>query len=526
MKSIFLKSSNIGLFLALGLFLLSRAGLADGVVTNGTTMKVHSGTYFIESGGRSIQANAVFDIWGNATINGLLSNLGDYNGLIIESDINGTGSLIYNNGNPEATIERYLTDAMWHMVGPPVSNVLTGQYFFNYSPTVWLKDYDEPTDTYNYITSLTLSMPRGKGYAFWVGESKTDVVIEIQGESHASNFILTTSTNPALEFTNLSHGYNLIANPFTSAIDWDNPNWTLTDMEESIWVWDPSTENFKTRNTSQFGDMENGIIPSSQGFFIRTTTSTASITIPTEAKTHNDQALYKSTSAIKSELSYIVLQVFNVNLDSVTDEVWVGFHENASEEFDNGLDISKLMGNETSPQLYLQEDRHLFTIDILPELNGQSRTVALKFRAPEDGAYILNLEEIQYMEGVQIFLEDLKEGSFTNIKENNSIKFNANKDDVDDRFLLHFNPTVTPTHFADNSEPNIYSFNRAVYISLNKEWAKQAKTVLIYDISGRLLYTQKLPAGSFHKIPTAIPQQAIVVKLLFQNQNFTKKLML
>ena len=525
MRSPYLKI-NIRTFLLFGFLILTWIAYADGVIHNGTTMKVHSGTFFIESGNRTVQNNALFDIWGCSTINGILVNSGDYQSIIIESDVNGTGSLIYNSGNPDLTVERYLNDAKWHMISPSTNNVLTGQYFFNNSPTVWLKDYNEADDTYNYITSLTLGMPRGKGYAFWVGESKTNVVIEIHGQASPTEFTLNSSSSPALEFTNSSHGYNLIGNPFTSAIDWDNPNWTMSNMEESIWVWDPSTGNFKTRNSSQIGDMPNGIIPSSQGFFIRATSSTASITVPTEAKLHNSQALYKTQSSTLNDLSYIVIQVYEVGLDSVTDQVWVGFHENASNDFDNGLDISKLMGDATSPQLYLQEDRHLYTADLLPELHGEAKTVALKFRAPHTNNYILDVKKIENLDGVQIFIEDLIEDTYTNIKEQNKIKFSADKQDSDNRFVIHFNPALTLNNNINIQDPLIYSNKKSIYLSLNKPWSNKNKTVSIYDVTGRLLLIKNLTASSFYKIPTSIQPQTVIIKLQFEDRSFTKKLML
>jgi hypothetical protein len=500
--------------------------MADGVITNGTTIKVHSGTYFIESGNRTIQNNALFDIWGYSTINGLLLNSGDYQSLIIESDINGTGSLIYTSGTPQATVERYLIDDMWHMIGPPTDNVLTQQYFFNYSPSVWIKDYNEFDDTYNYITSLSVPMQRGKGYAYWVGASKTDVITEIHGPLGASNFSVNSGTNPAMEFTDINHGYNLIANPYASAIEWDGTNWSMTNMEETIWVWDPlySGGSFRFKSSSGTGNtMTSGIIPSSQGFFIRAQASNASLTIPASSRIHSSQALYKSESDIQEEMSYIALRVV---LNDYWDDITVGFSSETTDDFDNGIDVTKLFGNDDVPQLYLQEERTLLSVDIFEELNTSSRTVALKLRAPQTDTYLINLREIQNMGGVQIYLEDLQNGNYTNLKEQPTYKFSANADDNDSRFLLHFNPTVLSTNDIDPSDPNIYSFNRAVYISLNSYWANQAKTVFIYDITGRLLYTSKYTVGDFYKIPSPVYNQALIIKLQFHNQSFTKKLML
>jgi len=507
------------------LLAVTKSGFADGVISNGTTMKVHSGTYFNESGNRNIQIGAVLDIWGNTTIQGILNNLGDYSGIIIESNINGTGSLIYNSGTPEATIERYLTDNCWHMIGPATDNVLSGQYFFNNSPMVWIKKYVEATDNYEYITGLNIPLQRAKGYAYWIDNSKSDVLTEIQGSLSATTLVLSSSSSPAIEYSN--QGFNLIANPYSSAIDWDNPNWEFTNMEESIWVWDPLDNggNFKSRNSAGLGEMANGIIPSSQGFFVKAISSNPSITIPSAAKTHNDQSFYKSQSSIKDLLSYLVLEVKKGNY---WDKVWLGFSEQATEGFDNGLDISKLMGEATAPQLYLvEQDDLVLSINLLPELNnGESRSVAMSFEAKENGMHQFKISYQQNMEGVQVFLEDLKYDVLTELFLDEEISLFASVNDDYNRFILHFNPINTQINISLDESSQIYSNHRAVYISLSEQLTMQSKTIYIYDITGRLIYTENLEAGSFHKIPLQIHHQSVIVKLQFPQKTITKNLII
>lgn len=524
MRTVFSRFGFIGRFLLLLLSLCHTPVFADGVVTNGTYLKVQSGTYFVESGNRSIQVNAVFDIWGYATINGLLSNLGDFSNIIVESDITGTGSLIYNSGTPQATVERYLTDGMWHMVGPPTDNVLTGQYFFNNNPLVWLTKYNESNDTYEYITSLTQSMPRGKGYSFWVDVSKSDVITQIHGNLGSDSFVLNNSSSPALQWTDALHGYNLISNPFSSAINWAPPNWTFNNMEESIWVWDPSSGNFKTKNSAGVGDLPNGIIPSSQAFFIRTLSSAAEFTIPASAKMHDDQNLYKATQNIIDDLEYITLEIHEQGLEDHTDEIWVGFHNNASEDFDNGLDISKLKGDETSPQLYLQEGRLLLTADILPLLNSEPRIVSILFEPPHHSNYQLILNEIEGLVGTQIILEDLFTGQLQDLQDDQLYKFGANMSDIKHRFNLHFNPLATINNDYSDNSVLIYSNKNEIYFSFSESLSNENKEIKIFNIQGQLIYSERISNCQFHRITAPVATQTLIVKVDFPNYSVTKKL--
>jgi len=81
---------------------------------------------------------------------------------------------------------------------------------------------------------------------------------------------------------------------FPLPIDWESGTWTRTNMELTMWVWDNGSDNYLYQTTAGGGDMDNGIIPVGQGFFVRSNNDGVSVlTIPADARTHNTQAFYK-----------------------------------------------------------------------------------------------------------------------------------------------------------------------------------------------------------------------------------------
>jgi hypothetical protein len=64
-------------------------------------------------------------------------------------------------------------------------------------------------------------------------------------------------------------GFNLLANPTASFIDFFSPSgWTKTNIDNTIYVWDPETNAFLTHN-GVLGTLENGRIAPYQAFWVK-----------------------------------------------------------------------------------------------------------------------------------------------------------------------------------------------------------------------------------------------------------------
>ena len=82
-------------------------------------------------------------------------------------------------------------------------------------------------------------------------------------------------------------GFNLIANPTASMIDFYSPTgWNKTNIDNTIYVWDPASGSFLTHNGT-LGTLENGRIAPYQAFWVKTNGTNPILQITgNEAKTN------------------------------------------------------------------------------------------------------------------------------------------------------------------------------------------------------------------------------------------------
>ncbi len=95
-------------------------------------------------------------------------------------------------------------------------------------------------------------------------------------------------------------GWNLIGNPFGATIDWDDgANWTKTNIESTIYVWDPAANGgngeYLTWNGTT-GTLGTGLIAPFQGFWVKASTSSPVLKVTTAAKTTGGAFLRKEAN--------------------------------------------------------------------------------------------------------------------------------------------------------------------------------------------------------------------------------------
>ena len=244
--------------------------------------------------------------------------------LTLKSLARGTARVVsHATGSVTGTVnvERYInTDnkaKQWRMLGFPFSTNLLisaiggmGKEFSASTKTMMY--FVEGNDDARYGNSGT----RNAGYQPYAGTSEnilplTGVMAWLFGPSGTtastgtmSDSITITSAGTLYETgadvsVPLSYtsgkGWNLVANPFASNIDWTAI--TKTAVEGSVYRWSPHAADWTSHNgTSGTGPVTtDAIIESGTAFFVRSTGSTPSLTIPQSAKT--------STSTIYTHLS-------------------------------------------------------------------------------------------------------------------------------------------------------------------------------------------------------------------------------
>ncbi|MDD2813587.1 MAG: T9SS type A sorting domain-containing protein [Bacteroidales bacterium] len=167
--------------------------------------------------------------------------------------------------------------------------------------------------------NFTDAITTGRGYYFYIfngagiitGGTYPDVLplqMSLQGQEtsltggvysyslsyHERNHSSQTPQNTAtyLDLNSDDAGWNLIGNPTASTLNWDDDGWTKTNVDNTLYIWDPSTNQFLTWNGS-VGSLTNGLIAPYQAFWVRANNSTPELSFTQDAKS-SGATFYKS----------------------------------------------------------------------------------------------------------------------------------------------------------------------------------------------------------------------------------------
>lgn len=440
------------------------------------------------------------------TVTGTLTNNAGTSGLVIQSTSGGTGSLIFPSGTPNATVQRYVTTTRWNMVTPSTTGV-TVQTFFDASVNdSWLTWFDESVGTsggdpgvgWEYLITLSDDVNVGQGYNYYPSANET---VEFAGNLQSADL------SPTITYTHESKGYNLIGNPYPSALYWDG-TWTMDGVESTIWIWNGSDGQYQ----SLPGGLATHYVPVGQGFFVRADASSPTITIPASKRAHNTQAFLKnSENVINNDYDRLSIKAQN---NSYEDNIHICFGANGSNEFDNGFDATKMFGLTEAPQLYIVEQELKQSYDYLPLLiEGENRTVAMSYIPGASGQQLL-IADLTYLPETHVTLEDLQTSTTQNLNENPVYVFNGTKDDEANRFLLHFawSPDGIADEFVQKTDVHIYSYGKDIYIQ-SKVYNQGEITVC--DMLGRTIYKNKYH-NNLEKIRLDINNSFVVVRVVTQ----------
>ncbi|MBN2173582.1 MAG: S8 family serine peptidase [Bacteroidales bacterium] len=418
------------------------------------------------------------------TVNGTLTNNSGISGLVIKSTAeDATGSLIHSTNGVDATVERYLTDYMWHFIGMPIEAGYAGVFHLPAGHSdIYLRSHIESTNTWGpYIVPVITPLVQGKGYECWVGDPlgfHQDEVVKFEGTLNTGNYTTGTGGFYDLEYTS-GHGLNLISNPYPSALQGNINTWTKSNIANSIWTWSDTYGNYVYWGTGNdygggnFGTMTGGVIPAMQAFFVEATGSNPYLTIPQSDRIHSTQPYYKETELLNT------VQL-DVRGNGYKDVIFVRFDELATNEYDKDFDIRKLYGLDEAPQIYSIIQGANLSVNTL-EPTDKYTFVNIGFECAIPELFTINGKNMESFEdGIELFLEDKNENIIQNLKENPEYVFVHDPLNDPGRFVLHFG---TPNDITEVNNPKIriYSYADQVYVQTPE---MRSGEIVIYNIMG------------------------------------------
>lgn len=468
-----------------------------------------------EYGNVTVESNASLEIQPGAwvTIGGTTTNMNSTNGIIVKSDLTGSGSLIHNTASVQGTVQEYLTSEQWHLVSPPITDAEIGSYF-----DIYLTHWDEATATWSYLVDpLTMPMEEGEGFGAWATEQYTgSTTIDFAGTLNVSDIPLSLDYTLASTQT----GWNLIGNSFSSAIDW-NTNWTMNDVGGWAVIYDNGTDRgwnpYLPPGSQSYNGKSDGIIPLTQGFWVRATDAGANITIPSSERIHSSQAFYKdATDDITSTLR------LEVEGNDNTDEAVIILMAGATPAFDGLYDLEKFNSSDAPKLFSLMGDSEL-SVNVLPEDFPESSnpSVNIGFEIPEEGQCKITATGMGSFDSeLSIYLEDILENTMIDLRQQPEYTFVSNPLNELHRFILHFGEPLRTDETLEKNQIKVYGADGQVYVSINNELTGIVK---IYDMMGREAGMLNLDgSSSLYSIP-AERNVYYVVQVISEGRSLNKK---
>jgi hypothetical protein len=468
------------------------------------------------------------------TVNGTLTNSATNAGLVLQSTSNGTASLIHSTTNVPATVNRYLPGASqaWHLLSSPmvaqaISPAFTADPATSYDFFTWYEQNGVWVNFKNDDVSPTWSTGNGSpnfvaGRGYLVEYTGTGLTKLFAGNLNAG-LVSLALTNTA---SGVYAGYNLVGNPYPSAMDWKATSWDRSSLVKSgggyvmsVWNDASSTGNYGEFNSallSNTGTNEvSQYIPVGQGFMVQAATS-GNISSTDDVRVHADQAFLKSTEAVPNTLRLKV----SGNANTYSDEIMIEFGHQTSE---GGAEKMNSF-YETAPSLFTVKTDGNYSIDFRGE--PEAVTIPLSFKAGVDGNYTITASQLESFASTSVItLEDLKLAKKQDLTQNPVYNFVSSKNDDGARFLLHFGGAFGIGENNKVQPITVYAFGNTVYIT-NTSTTILKGDVFVYNTLGQMLLQQKWTGDNLTGINLNASTGYYLVKVITDGNAYTETVVL
>ena len=504
-----------------------------------------------ENGTLQISNTASLKIFGGGslTTKGKITNLGNGDNFILESDANLIQ--IDNISNVGSVKVERMVNGLRYSPGTAVdyvywSSPVAGQKtkgaggFSPATPNNSFLYYRESNDYFYETGDLTFTP--GRGYAVQAetnkGSSPFNRLFEFKGTPNNGDIGFP------LAFTDAAHGYNLVGNPYPSNINfeqlyaansnliwntayfWTNNVYTPSQMSQNYGgnnyaVYNGTGGNSANKVAGGTGNnvIPNGVIKVGQGFIVQakmlgTLDLKNNYGLNHELRTGSVGTFYSKGVGEKNRF-WIKL----IGPTRLENSQLIGYVEGATDDFEQDYDAEAF--DNYSDLFYSAIPGKKLLIQGKGQTFTTEDKIILGANFFQNGTYTIALENSEgIFKGFQdIYLKDKQEGIITNLSQG-PYNFNTIKGDNALRFEIIYKPeTLLATEGAEKENLLVYRDGSNFVI---KSLSKKITEVEVYDASGRLQFTQK-PNQTLVNIPAEQLIRGVYVLKIRQGMEMTMK---
>jgi hypothetical protein len=319
---------------------------------------------------------------------------------------------------------------------------LGGPSVFTYKEDVsgtWDNGYAPPN-------SVNDPLVNGSGFKVFLGTSYTssgDIKFKVTGTPQVGNKNLNvsyTSTSAGVPHD----GWNMVANPYPCEIDWLSGNWTKTNLDNAVYVYNADAGAYASFVGGVSTNGGSRYIASHQGFWVKANSAAPNL-VATENIKVSTNPTFLRTAPVTDDLATMRIAL-NARDSKLSDEMVVRFNSNATDAFDGELEAYKL------PSM-VQEGLNIMSISGNTEYAihalrtfDENTSIPVKVKVPGNGSYSLEISEIETVmgqytslfDGNQLVIEDIDDKKITPVNGPMTYNFSINSADSVKHLLFRF----------------------------------------------------------------------------------------
>ena len=452
------------------------------------------------------------------------------NGITLQSTSAGTATFVdNNNSSPQAvtaTVQQYLgsVTARNYYITAPISGAIVplGQTYYSYDETGSNIDLSASGTAYWKPEAATSSLDPRKGY---IAQTSGVTTLSFTGT-------LNTGIQTPLTLTRTSlaskPGFNLVANPYPSYLDWKLVSAANSGLTTTAWFRTKDNSGgyiFATVNVAipsspvivavDPNTTITTLIPPMQAYWVRVNAvGSTTYAVNNTMRAHADNTSNKFKVPAQSTTPLLRLRVSN---GTSADEAVVLFNANAT----NGMDMfdsPKMSNNSTSvPEIFTQIDSEKLVINGMKDIVYNTE-IPIGFCTLQAGDFSISANELSNFEiGTRVILLDkLNPSVETELSNGKAYNFSAPVTTANiDRFSVIFRATGVATGVDNGTK-----LNAQVFVNANNQIAiiaTEKATYSIYNAVGQLVNKSKTITD--RTIVNTICQAGVYVVKLTENGN-------
>jgi len=408
---------------------------------------------------QTITLGAALEVVGTVTVTaGTLASAGN---LTLISTASGDARVAQSAGSitGNVTVQKYLpagSSRRWLHMGSPISTFTWNQLIddilisgpgaggFDVNGSGFPSAYyytesvagDCGPNGWNFPANVSNSVPNNRGIKFFFRGDRdpgrliwNNVLGMVAVTLDFTGTLNQGTQNMGITYTNNGNsswdGWNFVPNPYPSAIDWNSASgWTKTNVSGTIYVWNAQSGTYATWNgASGTNGMTNGRISMGQGFWVKATTTSPTLSMTEAVKVGTaTSGFFKTNSEIPNTFRITMVQ------DSVVwDDAVFNFDKNFDRTYQKETGDALKLVNSSINLWSVSSDNEPLVINNYP-MPQQADTVLLGMTSSNGGIFTLKFSTDSVPQEILMFLIDEYRNRVVDVRKEKEWKVLINAD--------------------------------------------------------------------------------------------------